>query len=73
MGSLVSKPKAPPMPAPVAPPPPPPEAPKPTDQAVLDARDEARRKAAAKSGYQGTILNGALSDEANTGKTILGG
>lgn len=72
MGSLMSKPKAPPVPAAVAPPPPPPEAPKQTDQAVLDARDDARRKAAAKSGYQGTILDGVLS-EANTGKTILGG
>lgn len=73
MGSMLSKPKAPPVPAPVAPPPPPPEAPKANDPAILDARDDARRKAAAKSGYQGTVLNGALSEEANTGKTILGG
>lgn len=72
MGSLMKTPKAAPIPEPVAPPPPPPEAPKPNDDAVLQARDDNRRRASAKTGYQGTILDGELS-EANTGKTILGG
>ena len=68
MGSLISKPKA---PAILKPPPPPPPAPTETDQNVKDARDQARRRAAATSGYRGTILNGELG-QAVTSKTILG-
>ncbi len=68
MGSLISKPKA---PAIVKPPPPPPPAPTEVDADVKSAREQARRRSAASSGYRGTILTGELG-QAVTSKTILG-
>jgi len=67
MGSF-SGPSAPP---PVKAPPPPPEAPTPVDDNVTQVRDDSRRRARAKSGYNSTILTGELG-EAQTAKTILG-
>lgn len=71
MGGLMggAKPIPPPI---IEAPKPPPEAATPVDASVKQARDDAKRRAAAKSGYNGTILTGDMG-AATTSKTILGG
>lgn len=71
MGGLFSKPKKPKLPPAPAPPPPPPE-PEPAPEKIVETGEGEIKKARRRSGYQRTIITGALVPTGTGKKSVLG-